>query len=192
MKAQFQDLGITGLIGERCYAIEGSILRIHLRLSDAPPLGWSYLFTQVWQAVDYPGKRPVGIEGDALWIECAPEEVRNCHLPQLEQALDQANERYRAQHTQKEMAAERQRELSRLTHMKLDELARSFAPVPQATEATGQVCEHPRSILGRVLNFLRRIFAPPPKGNWDGRNSTLLRSAAVSQTCRSGFAIHAD
>ena len=184
MKAQFQDLGITGLIGERCYAIEDSILRIHLRLSNAPPLGWSYLFTQVWQATEYPGKRPVGIEGDALWIECAPEEVRACHLPQLEQALAQTNARYRAQHLQKEIAAERQRELSRQTHMKLDELARSFVP---ATQAAVETSGSPRSRIGRVLKFFRQTFAAPANGNRDGRNSTLPRSAAVSQTSRSGL-----
>ena len=167
MKAQFQDLGITGLIRERCYAIEGALLRIHLRLSEPPPLGWSYLFTQVWQTVDYPGKRPVGIEGDALWIECAPEEVRANHLPQLEQALAQTNARYRAQHLQKQIAAERQRELSRQTHLKLDALAGSFIP---ATQSTGEASDSPPSRIGRVLKFIRRTFATPAKKILEGRN----------------------
>ena len=174
MKKQFQDLSITGLIGERCYAIEGSILRIHLQISEPPPLGWSYLFTQVWQTVEYPGKRPAGIEDNALWIECAPEEVRGCHLAQLEHALARTNARYREQHQQKEIAAAHQRELSRLTHMKLDELARSFAPAAQSAEPTSR---SPLSRIGRILNFLRRLLAAPAKGNWDGRNNRCLMHA---------------
>jgi len=67
MKAPFQDLCITGLISERCYPVEGSSLRIYLQLSQPAPLGWAYLLSQVWQAVEYPGKRPVGIESDARY-----------------------------------------------------------------------------------------------------------------------------
>ena len=171
MRAQFQDLVITGLIGERCYAIEGSILRIHLRLSQAPPLGWSYLFTQIWQTIEYPGKRPAGIEDNALWIECTPEDVRTCHLPQLENALARTNARYRTQHQQKEIAAEHQRELSRMTHLKLDELARSFGPAAAPVESARR---HSQPALGKILAFFRRLFAAPAKNNQDERNATRL------------------
>ena len=165
MKKQFQDLGITGLIGERCYAIEGSILRIHLRLSDAPPLGWSYLFTQVWQAVEYPGKRLVGIEGDAIWIECAPEEVRASHLERLEHALAETNARFRSQQQRKEASAQGQRELGRQTQAKLEALAMSFAP---ADPSDPQPRSSSRFGFGSVLRFLRRIFAAQSKKHWDG------------------------
>ena len=169
MSKQFQDLSITGLIGERCYAIEGSILRIHLRLSEPPPLGWSYLFTQVWQGVEYPGKRPAGIEDNALWIECAPEEVRACHLAQLEQALAETNSRYRAQNLQQEIAAERKRELGRLTHAKLDTLAKSFVPIPQSTEPANSGSQTRTS---KVLKFFRRLFAAPVKSDCGSETTT--------------------
>lgn len=175
MKAQFQDLSITGLIGERCYPVDGSTLRIHLQLSAPPPLGWSFLFTQVWQTTAYPGKRPVGIEGDALWIECAPEDVRGIHLAHLEQALAQTNEHYRAQHLQKQLAAERQRELSRQTQLKLDALARSFSPPPPAEPDHEPGEQPPRSLTGRIMDFLRSPFAPPADGMRDEPDRNLHR-----------------
>jgi len=181
MKAQFQDLGITGLIGERCYAVDGSILRIHLRLSKPPPLGWSFLFIQVWQKIEYPGKRPAGIESDAIWIECAPEEVRDCHLPQLEQALAQTNARYRAQYLKTEISAERQRELSRQTHMKLDELAQSFAPAHHTYQPSVETGGVPKNILGRILDFLQRKFTVPAKRSLKGQDTDGLGYWNVSR-----------
>lgn len=169
MNAPHSSVSITGLLNERCYAVEGSTLRIYLSLSQPLPLGWSYIFSQVWSAMDYPGKRPVGIDDGALWIECPPEDVRACHLPNLEQAIEQTNARFHQQHRQKEMAAERQRELSRLTHMKLDELAKCFAPVSQANQFFEETSEQPRNFLGRLLSSLRQLFKAPAKGNRNGR-----------------------
>lgn len=170
MKAPFQGLCITGVMDELCYPVEGSILRIHFKLSAAPPIGWAYLFSQVWQGVDYPGKRRVGIESDALWIECPPDEVRDEHLLHLEWAIEQTCERYIAQHRQKEIALEIQRELSRQTQMKLDELAKSFAPAIPAIKEDGWETAEPQPQYGRVLTFLRRLLGitnPPdakPRG----------------------------
>jgi hypothetical protein len=155
MNKPFHDLGITGLISERCHAVEGSILRIHLRLSDVPPLGWSYLFSQAWQVVEYPGKRSVGIEGDAIWIECAPEEVRACHLEKLEYSIAETNARFRSQHQRKEATVQNQRELGRQTQAKLEALARSFAPASDSSNPPGV---NSRSGVGGLMRFLRRCF----------------------------------
>jgi len=172
MSAQFQDLHIVGLVGESCYAVEGSVLRIHLKLSGAPPIGWAYVFSQVWQTVEYPDKRRVGIESDILWIECAPEEVRDQHLPHLEWALQQANARYGDQRQQKELALERQRELSRQTQMKLEDLARSFAPARPTVPDESWETPPPQLRGGRLANFLRRLLAPTARKR-GGRNNEV-------------------
>jgi len=195
MNAPFEDLCITGLISERCYPVEGSSLRIHLELSQSPPLGWAYLFSQVWQAVEYPGKCPVGIEGGAIWIECAPDEVRTAHLPWLEWAIEQTCERYFAHYEQKRIAIERQRELSRQTHMKLEELANSFVPAQQAQAAEEASCEPitAPSGFGRVGDFLRRALAMPAKKLSEERNThglEALESAALRGANKSGHLMH--
>jgi len=159
MKAPFQDLRITGLNGELCYPVEGHTLRLYLQLSSPPPLGWAYLLSQVWNAVEYPNKRRVGIESDTLWIECPPDELRTEHLARLELAIDETCERFHAQRQQKQLAIENQRELSRQTQLKLDKLARSFEPVEEASEE--EVCDLPQSRLAGVMVFFRRLFEVP-------------------------------
>ena len=119
--------------------------------------------------MEYPDKRRVGIESDTLWIECAPEEVRDQHLPHLEWALEQANARYGDQRQQKELALERQRELSRQTQMKLDDLARSFAPARPVVPDESWEMPPPQTGGSRLANFLRRLLAPTARKR-GGRN----------------------
>jgi hypothetical protein len=124
----FEELRITGVIRERSYIIAPPILRIYLQLSHAPPLGWSYMFSVVWQGVDYPAKRPAGVEGDAVWIECDPEEVKECHLPELETAVAQTNATYAASIQQSAIAKRQKKALNRQSRAQLDELSNSLDP----------------------------------------------------------------
>ena len=66
----FQDLKITGLDTEHSHAIAGAMVRIYFRLSNSPLLGWSYVFATTWSTVDYPLKRPAGVESGTIWIDC--------------------------------------------------------------------------------------------------------------------------
>lgn len=93
-KKSFQDLRITGLDSERSHAIAGALVRIYFQLSEPPPLGWSYIFTTTWQAARNPLKRQAGMEGDAIWIECIPEEVGASHIEALASTVTGTNVKY--------------------------------------------------------------------------------------------------
>ncbi len=124
----FEALRVIGLATDRCHIIDGSIVRVHFRLSGSPPLGWSYTFTTVWQAVEYPHKRPAGVEGDFIWIDCIPEEVGAYHLERLEQAVTQANAEYRAKAVEQALNAERQAQLEAQLRSRLADLNRTLYP----------------------------------------------------------------
>ena len=67
-----------------------------------------------WQTLIYPLKRPTGVDGDSIWIDCIPEEVGTHHLERLESAVEQSNKKYReaallqAIHTSQKLEAEAQ------------------------------------------------------------------------------------
>lgn len=107
--AAFQDLRISGLLKERCFVTQTGLVRIQLELSEYPPLGWSYIFLTVWESVDYPAKARVGIEEDTLWVECEAAEFKNRDYPQIQNAIEDTNARYRAV-LQEQIAAEARRE----------------------------------------------------------------------------------
>ena len=155
MKSQFEELRITGVNRERSYIIEAPILRIYLQLSHAPPLGWSYMFSVVWQGVDYPARRPAGVEGDAVWIECDPEEVRGCHLPELESAVAQTNATYEASVQQSAIAKQHKKALNLHSRAQLDELSESLDPNFQSRNRSGGWV---RSGIRMVWSFLKRPF----------------------------------
>lgn len=171
MSAKFQPLAIAGVASERCYSVEGSTFRIYLSLTSPPPPGWSYRFALVWQAMEHSAKRPLGIDGDTIWIECPPEEVRAIHLAELEQAIAIANERHQRAIEQKEAALERQRELLRQTQAQLDELADSFVPEEPSMDETDPTMQ---SDCKGICGFLRRIFATPAQRSSQGRGGCGL------------------
>jgi hypothetical protein len=105
----FQDLRISALFKDRCYVTEKGLVRIQLELSEHPPLGWSYIFLTVWQAIDDPKKVRVGIEEDALWVECEAAEFKNRDFPAVETAIEETNARFRKV-LQEQIAAEAKRE----------------------------------------------------------------------------------
>jgi hypothetical protein len=94
MNRAFHALKIAALLEERCYVVKGPFVRLHLQLSEPPPVGWSYLFTRAWQEAPHVLERDVGIEGDVIWITCIPAEFIDYHLPELEAAITMANGRY--------------------------------------------------------------------------------------------------
>lgn len=152
VKKPIKNLKIIGILNERCYAVEGNILRIYFRLSSPPPKGWSYRFSTVWQAVRYPGKRPAGIEEDALWIECAPEDVQQYHMGHLERAVAQANADFRSSHYQRAIAEQEEKALTSQSQALLDELSCTLKPAPHPSRQGG-------------WGFLRRLLGSRTKGD---------------------------
>ena len=155
-RKSFQDLWITGLDTERSHAIGGALVRIYFQLSTPPPLGWSYMFTTTWQAVEYPLKRQVGVEGDVIWIECIPEELGTHHIEQLESAVAQTNAKYRDGTRQRVLNASRQAELDFQLRSRLEDLRRTLYP---ADEKARSHEASPRFWSSAFLTRLLRVFS---------------------------------
>jgi hypothetical protein len=154
-KKALQDLRITGLDTERSHAIAGALVRIYFQLSEPPPLGWSYIFTTVWQAVAYPLKRQAGMEGDAIWIDCIPEEIGTYHIKQLESAVAQANAKYRDGARQQRLKTNRQAELDVQLRSRLEDLSRTLYPVGELAGSSGAA---QRFLGSAFLAKLRRFL----------------------------------
>jgi hypothetical protein len=149
MAMPFKDIQISGVLRERCYAIQGTITRVYFQLSPIPPLGWSFMFTGVWQSTVYPVKRPAGIEAEALWIECIPEEIGQYHLEELEKALAQTNDRFRRELLEGNQARREKAQMRRRVETQLDELGTALnlsKPFPAQTRRS-------RSIGGRLKSL---------------------------------------
>jgi hypothetical protein len=121
-KKPFQDVWIAGLDSTRSQVIDGGLARIYFQLSAPPPFGWSYIFTQVWQATEYAKKCQAGTESGAIWIDCKPEDLQPLHMEQLESALAQTNAKYRARLQEQSFSAIRQKELQLQLQSKLQDL----------------------------------------------------------------------
>ena len=150
-----RDLKLIGLDAERSHAIAGGMVRIYFRLSGPPPLGWSYVFMTTWQTLIYPLKRPTGVDGDSIWIDCIPEEVGTHHLERLESAVEQSNKKYReaallqAIHTSQKLEAEAQ------LRAKLQDMSQTLYPADASDAAPA-----PRFWGSVFLGRLRRFFRP--------------------------------
>jgi len=118
-----------------------------------PPFGWSYIFTRAWEDILYDEKRPAGIEDGAIWIECAPDELRQHHLPQLEKAVAQANATYRSTEHQKAIAQRRQKELDSQTQAQLHELGASLSSNTNSTQ-TKRNAKSGSNLFKRFLGWL--------------------------------------
>ena len=129
-QTSFQGLKLAGLLADRCHPIKGDLVRIYFQLSEPPPLGWSYLFTNVWRGLGCPMNRQTGVAGDAIWLDCIPEEVAASLWSQLEQALLETNAIY--QNKAREQAGDeaRQRQLQAQLYFKLQELRQTLYPAP--------------------------------------------------------------
>lgn len=131
MPTPFHDLKIAGLDEQRCYRLGTGEVRLYLQLSEKPPVGWSYLFIRAWQSMIHVQERRVGMEDGAIWIECAPAELKSHHLTELESALAQANQQFWSA-VERQLNAERsQREAARQMEAELAALAEHWNPPSQ-------------------------------------------------------------
>jgi hypothetical protein len=105
----FQELRISALLKDRCYVTEKGLVRIQLELSEHPPLGWSYIFLNVWQKSQDPRKARIGIEEDSLWVECDAAEFKDHDFPDVQRAIEETNARFRKA-LQEQIAVEAKRE----------------------------------------------------------------------------------
>ena len=150
----FQDLKITGLDTEHSHAIAGAMVRVYFRLSDPPPLGWSYVFATTWSTVDYPLKRPAGVESGTIWIDCIPEEIATHHFEQLQSAVARTNATYRDGARQQAIIASRQAELGAQLRSKLQDVSRTLYPVDGAVAGSAPPRYWGRAFLAKVRRFL--------------------------------------
>jgi len=153
-----RNLALIGLDTERSYAIAGQMVRIYFRLSGPPPLGWSYIFTTIWNEVIYPSKRPAGVESDRIWIDCIPEEVAAYHLERLESAVAQTNARYREGTRQQAFIASHQTELEAQLRSKLQDLSQTLYPEVEPVEHDALPGHWASAFLAKlmVVSFLKR------------------------------------
>jgi hypothetical protein len=145
-KKSFQGLKIIGLATERCYKLKEPLVRMYFQLSEPPPLGWSYIFTTIWRSLAYPTKRQTGVEMDAIWIDCIPEEVETNHIRQLEDALTQTNDIYKREAIKQANNVAYQSQLDSHLKLKLEELSQALYPTPSQPLKK-------RSLITRLLDF---------------------------------------
>lgn len=151
----FEGLIIIGLAIERCHVIDGALARIYFRLSGSPPLGWSYVFTQVWQAAVPTKKRQAGVEGDAIWLECQPEEIPEGYLEDLKKVVAQANERFMESVRLQALNAETRARLEAKFLSQLKDLNRTLYPPKEPVAVTGST-GWLRDLWAGLLSLVRR------------------------------------
>jgi len=157
MNATFEDLRITGLIEERCELTSGTVTRIYLQLSEPPPLGWSYLFNTAWDSAVHPVPRKVGVDGDAIWIECGPSELL-VHLPHVEAAMQYANATHAAALRRRLAAEQAHREREAEARAQLAALADYLNPTGnprQCHRHEDDSTDHNHAITGMLQTLWR-------------------------------------
>jgi len=149
-----RDLKLIGLDAERSHAIAGGRVRIFFRLSETPPLGWSYVFMTTWKALD-PSKRPTGVDGDAICIDCIPEEMGPHYLERLEKAVEESNKTYRETALQQAIHTSHKIEADAQLRAKLQQLSQTlYPPTKPVVSAT------PRFLGSELLGRLWHFFMP--------------------------------
>jgi hypothetical protein len=156
MKKPFQDLQVVGVIEDRCYTVSGMSARIYLKLSQTPPLGWSYIFTTIWRKVQYPMKCEAGMEDGAIWVECPPAEFKQNHLAELERAVAETNQYFHAREQQRVEAARVRQSMDGGTRSRIADLGRTFSP-PGDYEAGAEDDPGNRGIFAPVRNLMRKV-----------------------------------
>jgi len=157
MNQPFQPLNIAGLIEDRCHLVDSPVVRIHLQLSQPPPLGWSHLFHLAWLSLPHPVPRKVGIDGDSLWIECVPYEFMN-HKPELEAAMAQANAGHIAALQRQESLRQQRLALEAQTRSQLATLAEQLNPPSfQPPDHSDQEAQPIRPILAATRSMWRNL-----------------------------------
>ena len=147
----FRGLALAGLLTERCHPIKGDLVRIYFRLSEPPPLGWSYLFTNVWRGLGCPMRRQAGVDCDAIWIDCVPEELAADLGKWVEQAVQETNNIYQTKDREQAGDAARERQAQAQLYFKLQTLRQTLYPEPAPRSW--------RDFPG--AKWWRRVFGPP-------------------------------
>lgn len=154
-KKPFQDLWIAGLDPSRSQSIDAETARIYFQLSAPPPLGWSYIFTQVWQATEYSMKCQAGMDSGAVWIDCRPEDLKQFHMEKLETAVAQTNAKFRDRLQEQAVNAIHQRELRLQLQSKLEEMGQVIFPAQPLTESSQEPSRSRfRTFLARWMRIL--------------------------------------
>lgn len=111
-------------VPERSHQVRGPLFRVHFRLSDQAPAEWGELFSIVWgQRVFYKMKRRTGVEGDFLWIECDPVELKDHHIDVLRSTVAWTNALYRKGIEEQKASGKNKEEWFWLDHVRVDDLA---------------------------------------------------------------------
>jgi len=146
-KQSFQGLRIVGLPPDRCHATKGDLVRVYFQLSAPPPLGWAYIFTSVWRSLAYPVKRQTGVDGDAVWIDCIPDELAAIHREQLDYAIAQTNVIYQNKAQAQAREAEREKQLQAELRLKLELLSHTLYPAAAPRVEKG-------SLMARLFRYV--------------------------------------
>jgi len=124
MSTDFADLTIIGLDTERTRpSSRASGLRhMYLTLSASPSRAWSQLFDQERQFPRHNMWRRAWIEGNAIVVDCVPEEIALYHLNDLKQDVAEANQKYRQYLGQSEAEQRRAVEVRAQEQKRLEDL----------------------------------------------------------------------
>lgn len=153
----FESLSLGGLSPERCYPVQGSLIRFYFRLSNSPPCGWPSIFGRNWKAHPPPLKCDAGVDGDAIWIECQLAEVASHHFKNLQNTVSRTNEQYQEMARQHAQNLEAQAQCNAVYQSQLDALNRALgAGVPEPDDNAPQ-----RSWVGGLTSKLRDCFRRP-------------------------------
>jgi hypothetical protein len=116
------EITITGVLKDRSFEADRGHFRIYFQLSCEPDGAWAQLFDGVWENTIYSMKRRAGIEGDALWVLCPPEEVQKYHVEELKKAVAETNSRFKAWQANEAAARQRKADVEKQGQKRLDSL----------------------------------------------------------------------
>jgi hypothetical protein len=126
--AQFENIKLTGFDKDGTHRAGDpqatELWNVWLTLSAAPPREWIEIFDQEWRSRIYSMKQSATVAGSSIIIKCGLDDVENDHVPQLQEALKLANERYRDSLDRKEEQEARRSEQQDKDAAELDDLER--------------------------------------------------------------------
>lgn len=122
----FKDITILGINKDSSIINERGNSEIHLRLSNDPPGEWGQLFTNAWSDTFYSMKQHAEVLGSDLVVHCHPSVLMNEHMPQLDKAVEAANQQYLSHYAAAEMAAQNEDTMKTRSSQVLDELEDQF------------------------------------------------------------------
>ena len=121
----FDDVLITGLAVERTQqsSTAPGLRYMHLTLSARPTAEWGEMFIAERRFPRHSMWREAWVEGDAIVVDCVPEEIEQYHLRDLKEDVANTNQTYRGylrrvEEAQQREQSERDVEASRLEDLK--------------------------------------------------------------------------